>query len=62
MIGVDMRLPSEAIKSTRYIILTIDDLIVDLNGSEIFPKLDLYQGYHQLEISEKARNITTCNT
>jgi len=57
-----MRLPNEAIKRTRHIIPTIDDLIVDLNGSQIFPKLDLNQGYHQLEISGKSRNITTFTT
>lgn len=61
-ICVDMRLPNEAIKRTRHIIPTIDDLIVDLNGSKIFSKLDLNQGYHQLEISKKSRNITTFTT
>ena len=35
---------------------------MDLNGSKIFSKLGLNQGYHQLEISEKSRNITTFTT
>lgn len=61
-ICVDMRQPNQAIKRTRHIIPTIDDMIVDLNGSKIFSKLDLNQGYHQLELAESSRNITTFTT
>ena len=61
-ICVDMRQPNQAIKRTRHIIPTIDDMIVDLNGAKFFSKLDLNKGYHQLELSEKSRNITTFTT
>ena len=61
-ICVDMRQPNQAIKRTRHIIPTIDDMIVDLNGAKIFSKLDLNKGYHQLELSEKSRKITTFTT
>ncbi|XP_045170892.2 uncharacterized protein K02A2.6-like [Mercenaria mercenaria] len=61
-ICVDMRLPNQAIKRTRHIIPTIDDMIVDLSGAKVFSKLDLNQGYHQLELSEQSRNITTFTT
>lgn len=57
-----MRQPNQAIKRTRHIIPTIDDMIVDLNGAKFFSKLDLNKGYHQLELSEKSRNITTFTT
>ena len=40
-ICVDMRKPNLAIKRTRHIIPTVDDIIVDLNGSKVFSKLDL---------------------
>ena len=46
-ICVDMREPNRAIKRTRYIIPTVDDIIVDLNGAKVFSKLDLVKGYNQ---------------
>ena len=57
-----MRQPNQAIKRTRHIIPTIDDMIVDLNGAKFFSKLDLNQGYHQLELSVESRNVTTFTT
>ena len=39
-ICVDMREPNLAIKRTRHIIPTVDDIIVDLNGAKVFSKLD----------------------
>lgn len=41
-----MRHPNQAIKRTRHIKPTIDDMFVDLNGARIFSKLDLNQGFH----------------
>ena len=41
---------------------TLDDLIEDLNGDKFFSKLDLTQAYHQLEIDENSRQITTFAT
>lgn len=62
-ICVDMRLPNQAIKRTRHIIPTIDDVIVDLNGARVFSKLDLRNGYHQLMLAPgKSRNVTTFTT
>ena len=58
LICVDMRKPNLAIKSTQYIIPTLDDLIVELNGTKVFLKLDLIKGYNQLVLSERLRNIT----
>ena len=61
-ICVDMREPNRAIKRTRYIIPTVDDIIVDLNGAKVFSKLDLVKGYNQLVLAESSRNITCFTT
>ena len=37
-------------------------LIVDLNGATVFSKIDLNQGYHQLELAKDSRSITTFAT
>lgn len=59
---VDMRLPNEAVKRERHITPTIDDMILDLNGATVFSKLDLSSGYHQLELNQSSRYITTFST
>ena len=61
-ICVDMREPNLAIKRTRHIIPTVNDIIVDLNGSKVFSKLDLRKGYNQLILSQSFRNITCFTT
>ena len=59
---VDMRLPNKAIQRTRHITPTVDDIIHDLNGAKIFSKLDMNAGYHQIELEEQSRYITTFTT
>ncbi|VDI77264.1 Hypothetical predicted protein [Mytilus galloprovincialis] len=59
---VDMREPNKAILRSRHITPTLDDMILDLNGSKVFLKMDLRSGYHQLELNEESRNITTFTT
>ena len=54
-----MRVPNKAILRERHPSPTIDDLIQQLNGSSYFSKLDLSSGYHQLELDEESRDITT---
>ena len=41
---------------------TVDDIISDLNGATTFSKLDLNQGYHQLELTPESRDATTFST
>ncbi|KAK3752456.1 hypothetical protein QZH41_007498 [Actinostola sp. cb2023] len=57
-----MRAANEAIERERHPVPTVEDLIVDLNGSTVFSKIDLNQGYHQLELDADSRNITTFAT
>ena len=40
----------------------MDEIIVKLNGAKLFSKLDLNQGYHQIEIKKESRPITTFST
>ena len=61
-ICVDMRLANEAIKRVRHPIPTVDDVSFELNGAQYFSKLDLSQAYHQLELDEASRYITTFST
>ena len=61
-ICVDMRMPNEAIKRTCHVMPTLDDILMRLNGATVFSKLDLNSGYHQLELDEDSRNMTTFST
>ena len=56
---VDMRAANKAIVRERHPIPTIEDLLYQLNGYNVFSKLDLNKGYHQLELEEESRYITT---
>ena len=61
-ICVDMREPNKAIGRERHPMPTLDDLITDLNGATMFSKLDMTQAYHQLELDESSRHMTTFTT
>ena len=61
-ICVDMRQASEAIRRVRHPIPTVDDISFKLNAATCFSKLDLSQGYHQLELHAESRYITTFST
>ncbi len=61
-ICVDMRKANQAIKRVRYLIPTVDEISQELNGAKFFSKLDLVQAYHQLELDENSRFITTFST
>ena len=59
---VDMRQANTAIQRERHITPTIKEVIADLNGFTVFSKLDLNQGYNQLELAPESRYITTFST
>jgi cephalosporin-C deacetylase-like acetyl esterase len=61
-ICVDMRAANQAIKRERHIMPTLSDFRAELNGSKYFSKIDLIQAYHQLELKEESRYITTFST
>ena len=55
----DMRQANRANEGIHYPSPTIDDLIQDVSGSNIFCKLDLNKAFLQLELHEDSRYITT---
>ena len=57
-----MPLANQAIQRVRHLILTVDDVSLDLNGAQYFSKLDLTQAYHQLELDPESRYITAFST
>ena len=61
-ICVDMRAANQAIKRERHIMPTLCDFRAEMNGSKYFSKIDLKQAYHQLELKEESRYITTFST
>ena len=56
---VDMRRANEAIIRERHPIPTIDEVLQSMNGSTVFSKIDLKWSFHQLELEEDSRKITT---
>ncbi|XP_064475331.1 uncharacterized protein K02A2.6-like [Ornithodoros turicata] len=59
---IDMREANRAIARERHVMPTVEDIINTLNGAAYFSKLDLNEGYHQLELEESSRRITTFST
>ena len=56
---LDSRAVNTAIMRENQVMLTLDDLKYDLNGAKVFSTVDLNKGYHQLELEENSRPITT---
>jgi len=59
---VDMRRENEAVLRERHPIPTMDEILQNMNQSTVFSKLDLRWGYHQIELAEDSRGITTFTT
>ena len=59
---VDMRQAIQAIIGERHITPTINELVNNLNGAAVFSKLDLNQGYNQLELEPSSRYFTMFST
>ena len=58
-ICIDMRRANQAVIRERHPIPTLDETLTALNGAAIFSKLDLKMGYHQIELDDESRDITT---
>ena len=54
-ICVDSRWANTAILRQRHVMPTLDDLIHQLNGSQVFSKLDLRNAFLQLELEPNSR-------
>ncbi|KAL1468114.1 hypothetical protein MTO96_041686 [Rhipicephalus appendiculatus] len=59
---VDMREANTAIARERHIMPAVEDVIRILNAAAYFSKLDLKECYHQLELAQESRVITTFST
>ncbi|CAB4003123.1 Transposon Ty3-I Gag-Pol poly [Paramuricea clavata] len=60
--NIDMTTADTAIKRTRHVIPTLEELRYKLNGATHFTKLDMKQGYMQLELKQESRYMTTFYT
>lgn len=58
-ICVDMRRANQAVLRESHPLPLIEELLGSLGGAVKFSKLDVKEAYHQLELSEKSREITT---
>ena len=56
---VDMRRANAAVIRERHPMPTLDDVLHEMNGANVFSKLDLAQSFHQIELEESSRSITT---
>ena len=56
---IDMRQANTAIIRERHPIPTVDGVLHDLNQSKIFSKLNIKLTFHQIELDEESRPITT---
>ncbi len=61
-ICVDMRKVNQVVERVRHPSPTVEEIIEKLNGAAVFSKLDLTSGYHQLELDENSRYLTTFAT
>nr|CAI5858972.1 unnamed protein product [Callosobruchus analis] len=58
-ICIDMRKANTAIKRENYPLPTIDSLLPKFRKARYFSRLDIKNAFHQVEISEESRYITT---
>ena len=57
-ICVDMRQANTALLRERFPLPNIDETLEEMNGAKVFSKLDLRQGFYQVEIEPSSRDIT----
>ena len=58
-ICVDMREANQVIERKRHTMPTLQDFEAEGNGAKLFSKIYLKQAYHQLELHEESRFLTT---
>ena len=60
--NIDMTTVNKAIRRTRHVIPTVEELKYRLNGMRHFTKIDLKHGYMQYELDQESRHLTTFYT
>lgn len=56
---IDMRRANQAVLRETHPLPLVDELLSSVSGAMLFSKLDIKDAYHQLELSERSRPITT---
>lgn len=56
---IDMRRANQAVIRETHPLPIVEELFGGINGAVRFSKLDIREAYHQVEISERSREITT---
>lgn len=56
---IDMRQANKAVLRETHPLPLVDELLSSVNGAVRFSKIDIKDAYHQVEISEKSKVITT---
>lgn len=56
---VDMRQANRAVLREKHPLPVIEELLGSINGAVRFSKVDIKEAYHQIEISERSRDVTT---
>ena len=59
---LDMRVPNTALIRRRVQIPTVDEILHQMEGANVFTEVDLSQGYLQLTLAEESRYITAFTT
>lgn len=59
LVCFDMWHANTAVLRERIPILTMEEMLQDMNNSNVFSKLDIKWAYHQVELSAESRDITT---
>ena len=59
---MDVREANKATQRAHTVMPTLDAIIQELNGATMLSHLDMNHGYHQLELKENSRDITTFPT
>ena len=56
---MDSRLANKAIVRIKYVSPTTAEIAYDMNGAVYITRFDGNKGFHQLELDEESREITT---
>ena len=59
---IDMHQANQAVERERFPMPTVEETLTEMNGARVFSKLDLNMGFHQIELDEDSRPITTFAT